>query len=217
MPRSCQAVGFRVHRLLASFYDAVMTPVEAAFLASRRVGLLANLIGQVIDIGAGTGVNLPYFRRATKVVAAEPDQVMRRRLTAKLAMTPVQVEATSDLAGSLRHADASFDAVVCTLVLCTVADLNGALTEARRVLKPGGRLVILEHVRGPGMVAIWQDRVTPLWSRLAAGCQPNRDIGAAIENAGFAFSQAELFDPFPRWVPTRPVLEAIATKSCWPR
>jgi ubiquinone/menaquinone biosynthesis C-methylase UbiE len=203
--------GRRGHRAFAAVYDAVMAPVEYAVLARRRAGLLADLGGQVIEVGAGTGVNLPYFRHADRVVAAEPDGAMRRRLAAKLAVARVPVEVTGDSASSLPYADASFDAVVCTLVLCTVADPGRALAEARRVLKPGGRLVALEHVRGRGALARWQDRVTPLWSRLAAGCQPNRDIAAAIENAGFLIGQAELFDPFPRWVPARPMLEAVAS------
>lgn len=201
----------RGHRVFAAVYDAVMAPVEHAVLARRRAGLLADLGGQVIEIGAGTGANLPYFRRAARVVAAEPDRAMRRRLAARLAAARVPVEVTDDAAGSLHYADASFDAVVCTLVLCTVADLGRALAEIRRVLKPGGRLVVLEHVRGRGALARWQDRVTPLWSRLAAGCEPNRDIATAIENAGFVISQTEVFDPFPRWIPARPMLEAVAS------
>jgi ubiquinone/menaquinone biosynthesis C-methylase UbiE len=191
-------LGGQGHRVFAAVYDSVMAPVEHAVLAGRRAGLLAGLGGQVIDVGAGTGANLPYFRQAARVVAAEPDPAMRRRLAGKLAGARVPVEVTGDPAESLHYGDASFDAVVCTLVLCTVADPGRALAEAMRVLRPGGRLVVLEHVRGRGSLASWQDRVTPLWSRLAAGCQPNRDIATAIENAGFLISRADLFDPFPR-------------------
>jgi ubiquinone/menaquinone biosynthesis C-methylase UbiE len=191
-------LGGQGHRVFAAVYDSVMAPVEHAVLAGRRAGLLAGLGGQVIDVGAGTGANLPYFRQAARVVAAEPDPAMRRRLAGKLAGARVPVEVTGDPAESLHYGDASFDAVVCTLVLCTVADPGWALAGARRVLRPGGRLVVLEHVRGRGSLASWQDRVTPLWSRLAAGCQPNRDIATAIENAGFLISRADLFDPFPR-------------------
>ena len=81
------------------------------------------------------------------------------------------------------------------------------------MLKPAGRLIALEHVRGAGRLARWQDRVTPLWSRLMAGCHPNRDTAAAIERAGFSLERSELFDPLPRWVPARPLLAAVARRA----
>jgi ubiquinone/menaquinone biosynthesis C-methylase UbiE len=95
-------------------------------------------------------------------------------------------------------------------VLCTVSDVDRALAEARRALRPGGQLVVLEHVRGTGKLAEWQDRITPIWARAMAGCHPNRDIDSAITRAGFEFEHVARSDPFPRWVPTRPILEAIA-------
>jgi hypothetical protein len=73
-------------------------------------------------------------------------------------------------------------------------------------------LVALEHVRGSGDLARWQDLITPLWTRLIPGCHPNRDTEPAIRNAGFTIAELEMFDPFPRWVPTRPMLQAVATK-----
>jgi SAM-dependent methyltransferase len=136
-------------------------PLEQGVLGTRRSALLAGLPGEVLDIGVGTGANLPHFRSASRVVAAEPDPAMRRRMAAKLPGTPVPVELTGDAAQALRHPDASFDAVVFTLVLCTVTDPGRALAETRRVLRPGGRLIILEHVRGSGSLARWQDRLTP--------------------------------------------------------
>jgi SAM-dependent methyltransferase len=98
-------------------------------------------------------------------------------------------------------------------VLCSVEDVDQALAEARRTLKPHGRLVVLEHVRGDGRLARWQDVVTPVWSCLAGGCHPNRDIEPADLRAGFAIERAERFDPFPRLVPTRPMLEATASPA----
>ena len=85
-----------------------------------------------------------------------------------------------------------------------------ALAEARRVLRPSGRLIILEHVRGTGSLARWQDRLTPLWSRIVPGCHLGRDTAAAIERAGFTIERAEYSDPYPRLVPARPLLEAVA-------
>jgi len=200
----------RTHWVFATAYDPLTQALERAVLGEHRARLLASLDGQVLDVGAGTGANLPYLRRASRVVVAEPDAAMRRRLAARLAQAAVPVELSSDPAEKLRYPDASFDAVVFTLVLCTVPSPDRALAEARRVLRPSGRLIILEHVRGTGTLARWQDRLTPLWSRLNAGCHLGRDTAAAIERAGFTFERAEYFDPYPRPVPARPLLEAVA-------
>jgi len=194
----------------APLYDRVTQPLERAVLAERRARLLNDLSGVIVDVGAGTGANLAHFRRAERVIATEPDPRMRRQLAAKLPSAPVPAELLDAPAESLPHADASVDAVVFTCVLCTVADVDRALAEAKRVLKPAGQLVVLEHVRGAGKLARWQDRITPIWARLMGGCHPNRDIAAAIRNAGFTFEHAEHFDPFPRLVPVRPMLQATA-------
>jgi ubiquinone/menaquinone biosynthesis C-methylase UbiE len=199
----------RGHRLFAAVYDRIVEPLEREVLGERRARLLAGLEGRILDVGAGTGANLPHFDRGARVVALEPDPAMRKRLAAKLAGAPVPVELVAADAESLPFPDASFDAVVCTCVLCTVADLDRALAEARRVLKPEGRLIVLEHVRGTGRLARMQDRVTPLWSRLIAGCHPNRDTRAAIARAGFGVEPITTFDPFPRWNLARPMIEGV--------
>jgi ubiquinone/menaquinone biosynthesis C-methylase UbiE len=200
----------RTHWVFAAAYDPMTRSLERAILGERRARLFAGLDGQVLEVGAGTGANLPYLRRASRVVAAEPDAAMRRRLAARVAQAAVPVELSSDPAENLRYPDASFDAVVFTLVLCSVTSPDRALAEARRVLRPSGRLIVLEHVRGIGRLARWQDRVTPLWSLLNAGCHPGRDTAAAIERAGFTFERAEYSNPYPRLVPAQPILEAVA-------
>ncbi len=200
----------RQHRIHAAAYDRMTGPLERAVLSERRARLLTAVGGQVLDIGAGTGANISHFQQASQVIAAEPDPAMRRRLTAKVATARVPVEVTSDTAESLRHADASVDAAVFTLVLCSVNSPDRALAEARRVLRPSGRLIVLEHVRSSGTLSRWQDRLTPIWSYLNAGCHLNRDIATAIQHAGFTIEKAESFDSFPRWAPARPLLEAIA-------
>ena len=211
----------RGHRLFAAGYDRMTRPMEQTWLGARRARLLADLTGEVLDVGAGTGANLGHLRRAARVVAAEPDPAMRRRLAARAtarqsgdeAGSRAPVEVTGAAAESLPFPTASFDAVIFTLVLCSVTDPDRALTEARRVLRPTGRLVVLEHVRGTGRLARRQDRLTPVFRRLGAGCHPNRDTGASIERAGFTFTALDAFQVPPTWFPTSPMIEAVAAPA----
>ncbi|MGH3503000.1 MAG: methyltransferase domain-containing protein, partial [Nocardioidaceae bacterium] len=198
------------HPVFAACYDLMMAPLERQVLATYRRELLGDLAGDVLDVGAGTGVNLPYLRSASRVSVTEPDAAMRVRLTRRKAAAPVAVEVFDAAAESLPFPDSRFDAVVFTCVLCTVADPARALAEARRVLRPGGTLVVLEHVRGTGRLAGWQDRVTPLWRRIAAGCHPNRDTRAAIEREGFRWVEVTQFQPMPAWLPVSPMLAGTA-------
>lgn len=199
------------HRIFAAIYDCQMRALEKRWLGEHRTALLHDLEGDVLEIGAGTGANLPHYHKASRVVAAEPDPAMRQRLASRVDQASVPVEIRKGGAEPLPDPDDTFDAVVYTLVLCTVPDLDRALAETARVLKSSGRLVVLEHVRGSGRLAIWQDRLDPLWSRLAAGCHPNRDIRAAVERAGFTSAHLGAFQPLPRWVLTSPMIEGVAT------
>lgn len=181
--------------LLAPLYDRIVAPMEEAGLGAWRVELLAPLRGTVLELGAGTGVNVERYPAAVdRVVFTEPDPGMRTRLEARLVdardagrFAPGEAEVRPDPAQALTAADGSVDAVVATLVLCTVPDPSAALAEAHRVLRPGGRLVFLEHVAAdhrPDRLR-WQRRVDPIWKRVAGGCRLTRTTGEAIEAAGF--------------------------------
>lgn len=174
---------------------------------------MSGLVGRVLDVGAGTGTNLPYLRAATEVVAAEPDAAMRRRLARRAMVAPMPVELSDATAEALPFPDRRFDAALFTLVLCTVTDPERALAEAHRVLEPAGTLVVIEHVRGTGGLARWQDTITPLWRRIAAGCHPNRDTRSAVQRAGFRWISLEEFQPMPAWIPVSPMLQGIAVKG----
>ena len=164
-------------------------------MGERRVRLLAGARGAVLEVGGGTGANLAHYRGVDRVTVVEPDPYMRKKLGPKAATASVPVEVSAAGAEALPFPDGSFDTVVSTLVLCTVPDQALALGEIRRVLRPGGLLLFIEHVRAEGAMARWQDRIVPLWERLLGGCHPNRDTVAAIEEAGFEIETFEAFYP----------------------
>lgn len=174
-------------------YDLVRAPLEAAGLATRRRRLLAEATGRVLEIGGGTGANLAHYRSVTSVTVVEPDGAMRRRLQARLADAAVPVEVHGCAIEDADLPASSFDTVVCTLVLCTVADLPSALTSAHRLLVPGGRLLYLEHVASPGVRGAAQRLVTPVWKRVVRGCHLDRDPLPAMRAAGFAVTDCERF------------------------
>ncbi|CAA9477168.1 MAG: hypothetical protein AVDCRST_MAG12-1263 [uncultured Rubrobacteraceae bacterium] len=183
------------HPLFAALYDGLGAFAERGWMGRRRYRLLAGAPGRVLEIGGGTGANLPHYRDVARVVVAEPDPHMRRRLRRKLGRARVPVEVSEAGAEALPFADGSFDAVVSTLVLCSVSYQGEALAEIRRVLRPGGRLLFIEHVRGEGSVARAQDRVLPVWRPLFAGCHPNRDTLGSIRAAGFEIGALDRFVP----------------------
>ena len=199
-------------RLVAPRYDRLMERVERAGLRERRRRLLGALAGDVLEIGAGTGLGLPHYECAARVVQLEPDRHLRRQLERKRTLARVPVEIVAGRAEALPFPDESFDAVVSTLVLCSVRDPGRALAEIRRVLRPQGRLVLIEHVRGDGALARWQDLLAPLHRLLAGGCSPNRRTADAVRAAGFELDARPFViagNPIPL---TRPAFEGVATK-----
>ncbi|MEU0721809.1 class I SAM-dependent methyltransferase [Streptomyces lavendulocolor] len=188
----------RAERRFAAWYARLNAVAERRWAGQRRAALVSGLTGRVLDLGAGTGANLPHFRGDAHVTAVEPSAAMRAQLVAKLDQARVPVEVVDAGAEILPFPNGHFDAVVCTLVLCTVQDPARALAEIRRVLTPDGRLVFLEHVRAPGAAARAQDLITPLVRHLGAGCHPNRDTVASLAAVGFALQAVETFNPVPR-------------------
>ena len=170
-------------RVFAAGYDTFVSRMEKSFLGEVRRELLAGAQGRVVEIGSGTGVNLQHYPRSIdELVCTEPEEPMARRLRRKAQSSGLNVSVVETPAEQLPFEDDSFDTAVTTLVLCTVNDPARALAEIARVLKPGGRLIFLEHVRStePGL-AKWQDRLHPLWVRFGHGCHCNRPTLESIE------------------------------------
>ena len=179
--------------LFACLYDRLTSSVEAAGLRARREQLLGNALGRVLEIGAGTGANLPFYGPGVEsITAAEPETPMARKLARRIREQRRGVEVVQAPAEQLPFTDAQFDTVVSTLVLCTVNDLARTLSEIRRVLKPGGRLLFIEHVRSEEpRLAAWQDRLNGLNRIVAHGCNCNRSTLDAIRAAGFTVTSLE--------------------------
>ena len=167
-------------------YDLEVALLERRILGKLRAQLLSPLRGTIVDVGAGTGANLPYFNADANVIALEPDRSMARRLETKLSQTRAKIEIRIEHDLALEDiAEHSIDAVLSMLVLCMVPDPAATLRRMRRILKPAGTLVVIEHVRSPGTVGKLQDLIAPAWRALADGCNLNRDTQATIAAAGF--------------------------------
>ena len=170
-------------------------PRYERLVAERKRGLLAGLEGNILEIGPGTGPNLKYYSRNCHCIGVEPNLYMHPYLNKAAEDAKLYVELRRGLAERLPAADESMDAVVSTLVLCSVSEPAMVLREVLRVLKPGGRLIFIEHVAAPqGTWLRWVQRVVrPLWKGIADGCHPDRETGITIEEAGFARVSYEQF------------------------
>ncbi len=180
---------------LAPCYDRLLAAAEAGPLGRWRAELLEEASGHVLEVGAGTGANLPWYPDVLEhLTLCEPDPGMASQLRAKMAVDPAYPIDVNSAAGErLPAADSSQDVVVSTLVLCSVTDLDGALAEVRRVLKDGGRFLFLEHVADEGrpFKHALQRAATPVWKRIAGGCCLDRPIGDHIRAAGFDVTAME--------------------------
>ena len=180
-------------RAFAALYDRGLKATEEAGLRAMRRELLAGAGGRVLELGAGTGVNLDLYPDAVEdLVMIEPDPHMAKRLRARLVESARSATVVEASAERLPFEDDSFDAAVATLVLCTIPDPAAALAEAARVLKPGGQLLFVEHVRAedPGL-ARWQDRLERPWRFLGDGCHCNRDTVATIAGSRFELKEIQ--------------------------
>jgi ubiquinone/menaquinone biosynthesis C-methylase UbiE len=180
-------------RAFAVAYDAFLWTGERAGVRALRAGLLAETRGRTVEIGAGTGLNLPHHGPSTdELILTEPDPDMRVRLERRANRVGRDAQIVDAPAERLPFADGSVDTVVSTFVLCTVSDADRSLSEIRRVLRPGGQLLFLDHVRAASpRLARWQDRLAEPWDRFARGCRCNRLTVEIIEGSGFTVDHVQ--------------------------
>lgn len=202
--------------VFTKIYDPFLALGERAGMRELRRSVVADATGAVLEIGAGTGLNLPLYPPSVKdLTLADPEPSMAARLREVAAADARQPVVVQTGAESLPFADDSFDTVVSTLVLCTVDDVAASLAEIRRVLRPGGRLLLIEHVRGEdgGTLAQWQDRLHGPWKAFGYGCNCNRDTRMLLDRAGFRTAALEP-GRWPRMVPlVAPLIVGTATPA----
>ena len=186
-------MGFYGERVLPRVIDRACASGPDNAELRRRV--TAGLSGEVVEIGFGSGLNVPHYpRTVSRVVAVEPSDLAWRLATDRTTASPVPVERSGLDGQSLPFEDDSFDAALSTWTLCTIPDLSAALAELRRVLRPHGALHFLEHGLAPdASVAAWQRRLEPLQKRLFGGCHLTRPIVDLVEQAGFTTQELDVF------------------------
>lgn len=183
-------MGFYGEQVLPYLVDLMMARREFRPIRARVTG---GLDGDVLEVGFGSGLNVPYYPSGVrKVRVVDPATVGRKLAASRVAASPVPVEYVGLQGEELPVGSASVDHVLTTWTLCTIPDVDRALAEIRRVLRPGGRLHFVEHGRSPdAKVALWQDRLTPIQRRVAGGCHLNRPIADLVRASGLEVDRIE--------------------------
>ena len=187
-------------RIFGAIYDPFMHSIEERHLRTRRSRLLAGLRGKVLEVGVGTGTNFEYYNGEVEVTGIEPSSYMLHRAGKKrdLLLLPNRITLLETGCGYPEMQkliqDNSLDTVVCTLILCTVPDPEKALANFQKWLKPGGKLVVLEHIRSHNTSrGKWQDFLNPLWRKMADGCHLNRPTDQLLASSGFQLLKEDYF------------------------
>lgn len=178
--------------LTPKLYDVAMKPFEKSRFYQVRATIAGNAQGKVLEIGSGTGVNFPFYKKAESVKAIEPDSGMRKQSEQRAATAKVPVQLYDAKAEALPFANDEFDSVVATLVFCTIPEPKKALGEIRRCAKKGAEMYFFEHVRmDQKPLGTIQDVMTPLWKKVAGGCHLNRDTLQLIRQSGLTVTEVK--------------------------
>jgi ubiquinone/menaquinone biosynthesis C-methylase UbiE len=196
----------------AEVYERVMDGADMAGLADHRAELARGLTGRVLEIGSGTGRMFPYYAEGVELAAVEPDERFTEAAERATARAKCRVDHVRAAAETLPFPDATFDAAVCGLVLCSVGDPTAVLRELGRVLRPSAELRLLEHVVSERPIpAVLMRAVDPLWLRLnGQGCRMSRDPMPALEDAGFRVTDVTPFQIFAPILPAFPMRRIFA-------
>jgi ubiquinone/menaquinone biosynthesis C-methylase UbiE len=200
-------------RLFARVYNPVMSGVEKKILFPKRKQLLSELSGTVLEVGAGTGINFPLYANDAKIIACEPSAAMLKYAENKIKTDSLEnIElihaGVGDDALLFAIPEGGFDAIVCTLVLCTIPDPEAALKDMQAWLKPGGQLIVLEHIKASGFIArSLQWFFNPIWKRLVEGCHLNRSTDKLLKTLDLTIEQEAYFSK------VIPFYQAVLVKS----
>ena len=203
--------------LSAFFYDSLLAKSEEACLTEWRSELVKHVHGNVLEIGAGTGANILFYpKNGIELTLSEPDKHMRTQLEAKVKNEGLDhVTISSHTIEENHRPDATFDCVVSTLVCCSVPNLASAFSEIKRILKPDGYFIFLEHVGAEKGTRRrrWQNRLTPLWCKISGNSHLNRETEIAFNNAGFTFKEIKRESMRKATPLVRPTIRGIAIKN----
>ena len=203
--------------LSAFFYDSLLAKSEEACLMEWRSELVKHVHGNVLEIGAGTGANILFYpKNGIELTLSEPDKHMRTQLEEKVKDQGLDhVTISSHTIEKSHRPDATFDCVVSTLVCCSVPNLASAFSEIKRILKPDGYFIFLEHVGAEKGTRRrrWQNRLTPLWCKISGNCHLNRETEIAFNNAGFTFKEIKRESMRKATPLVRPTIRGIAIKN----
>jgi SAM-dependent methyltransferase len=209
---------YRTNRLRGPLNAAAFTVMDRylnGLLADRKRRVFSGLPSEVLELGPGVGANLRYLQRGTRLIAVEPNRAMHRRLRKRAERQGIQLDLRGIVGERLDADDGSVEAVISSLVLCTVEDPARVVAEVLRVLRPGGRFAFLEHVAAPEGTALRriQRWVRRPWAWCLEGCSCERDLQAVMQNAGFAQLDVECYQLRSLFLPFNSQVAGIATKG----